>query len=60
MRNPRLACLRSICLAAPLIGSAYADLPSIKESARMFQEISGKIRTITIYSQNQNYFRRGI
>lgn len=47
MRNQRLACFLSICLAATLAGTAHADVSGIKDGAQMTREIAPKVRDIS-------------
>jgi len=47
MRNQRLACFLSICLAATLTGTAHADVPGIKDGAQLTREIAAKVSNIS-------------
>jgi rhodanese-related sulfurtransferase len=47
MRNQRFAFFFSICLAATLAGTAYADVPGIKDGAQMTREVATKVHNIS-------------
>lgn len=47
MHNPRLAFILSICLAAPLAGTAQAEVVGIKDGAQLTREVAAKVRNIS-------------